>query len=49
MRQLLFRERPLGDNIVGGVTIVVTAAVDPFVGMLAGLALKLLFSIGIGI
>ncbi len=38
-----------GDNIVGGVTIVVTAAVDPFVGMLAGLALKLLFSIGIGI
>ena len=38
-----------GDNIVGGVTIVVTAAVDPFVGMLAGLALKLLFSMGIGV
>lgn len=38
-----------GDNITGGVTMVVTAAVDPFVGMLAGLVLKLLFSLGIGI
>ena len=28
---------------------VVTAAVDPFVGMLAGLALKLLFSMVIGV
>lgn len=36
-----------GDNILGGVTMVVTAAVDPFVGMLAGLVLKLLFSLGI--
>lgn len=38
-----------GDNIVGGVTIVVTAAVDPFVGMVVGLVLKFLFSAGIGV
>jgi AGZA family xanthine/uracil permease-like MFS transporter len=38
-----------GDNITGGVTMVVTAAFDPFVGMLAGLVLKFLFGLGIGV
>lgn len=38
-----------GDNIMAGVTMVTTAAVDPFVGMLAGLALKFVFSLGIGV
>ncbi|MGM9972844.1 MAG: NCS2 family permease [Clostridiaceae bacterium] len=38
-----------GDSLVGGVTIAVTAFVDPFVGMVCGILLKLLFAAGIGI
>ena len=38
-----------GDSIVGGVTIAVTAFVDPFVGMLCGIVLKVLFAVGIGL
>ena len=38
-----------GDNIMAAVTMVTTAAVDPFIGMLAGLLLKFLFGLGIGV
>ena len=38
-----------GDSIVAGVTMGVTAFSDPFIGMLCGIILKFLFSIGIGI
>ncbi|WP_040213512.1 guanine permease [Clostridium polynesiense] len=38
-----------GDNIVAGVTIGVTAFTDPFIGMVCGIALKLLFAAGLGI
>lgn len=38
-----------GDTIVAGVTMGVTAFTDPFFGMLAGTALKLLFGAGLGL
>nr|WP_302305291.1 NCS2 family permease [Ruthenibacterium lactatiformans] len=38
-----------GDTIVAGVTMGVTAFTDPFFGMLAGTALKLLFGSGLGL
>ena len=38
-----------GDTIVAGVTMGVTAFTDPFFGMLAGIALKLLFGAGLGL
>ena len=38
-----------GDPIVAGVTMGVTAFTDPFFGMLAGIALKLLFGLGLGL
>jgi AGZA family xanthine/uracil permease-like MFS transporter len=38
-----------GDSIVAGVTMGVTAFTDPFLGMLAGIALKLLFAAGLGL
>lgn len=38
-----------GDTIVAGVTMSVTAFTDPFFGMLAGTALKLLFGAGLGL
>ena len=38
-----------GDTIVAGVTMGVTAFVDPFVGMLAGIVLKVLFGFGLGL
>ena len=38
-----------GDTIVAGVTMGVTACTDPFFGMLAGIALKLLFVAGLGL
>ena len=38
-----------GDTIVAGVTRGVTAFTDPFFGMLAGTALKLLFGAGLGL
>lgn len=38
-----------GDTIVAGVTMGVTAFTDPFFGMLAGTALKLLFRAGLGL
>lgn len=39
----------VGDTIVAGVTMGVTAFTDPFFGMLAGTALKLLFGAGLGL
>lgn len=38
-----------GDTIVAGVTMGVTSFTDPFFGMLAGIALKLLFGAGLGL
>ena len=38
-----------GDTIVAGVTMGVTAFTDPFFGMRAGIALKLLFGAGLGL
>lgn len=38
-----------GDTIVAGVTMGATAFTDPFFGMLAGTALKLLFGAGLGL
>lgn len=38
-----------GGNVIAGVTMVVTSATDPFFGMLAGIILKLLFHMGIGL
>ncbi len=38
-----------GDNIVAGVTMGVTAFTDPFIGMICGIGLKLLFAAGLGL
>lgn len=46
---LAFAGAEAGAPIVAGVTMVVTSATDPFVGMVAGIVLKLLFAAGIGV
>lgn len=38
-----------GDNIIAATTMGVTAVVDPFFGMLAGIVLKVVFSLGFGV
>ena len=45
---IAFASTEAGGTIVAGVTMGVTAFVDPFVGMLAGILLKTLFGFGLG-
>ena len=46
---IAFSSTEAGGTIVAGVTMGVTAFVDPFVGMLAGILLKTLFGFGLGL
>ena len=46
---IAFASTEAGGTIVAGVTMGVTAFVDPFVGMLAGILLKTLFGFGLGL
>ena len=46
---IAFSTTEAGGTIVAGVTMGVTAFVDPFVGMLAGILLKTLFGFGLGL